>query len=243
MNRRMFAVLFILTFLIPARSAVAAEVTPARTNSPCNLQVRQNKGAERLQASKCNMIQICTYQVPELTDLGLVMKVQNCIPLYCIATYSHLKAIQISDCSPSVGPLNILIGALQSSVAAGVPAPPTSDPPLPLPTPNGVVTVVGYQILNVNCPQATKNQSIKLLLPVKYLGIKALLNKVELKGGTTSVLSQYGIATLTLTTKFLNSPKTRVVLNFSGPTTAPPKVTGNTPPLPKINFYPIISLG
>ena len=232
MNRRMFAVLCILTFLIPARSAVAAEVTPARTNSPCNLQVRQNKGAERLQASKCNMIQICTYIVPELTDLALVMKVQNCIPLYCIATYSGLKAIQISDCSPSVGPLNMLIDALQDLVADAL----TPESLSSMPPPQGVVTVVGYQILNVNCPQATKNQSIKLWLPVKYLGFKALINKVELKGGTTSVLSQYGIATLTLTTKFLNSPKTRVVLNFSGPTTAPPKVTGNTPPLPKISW-------
>lgn len=232
MNRRMFAVLCILTFLIPARSAVAAEVTPARTNSPCNLQVRQNKGAERLQASKCNMIQICTYPVPELTDLALVMKVQNCIPLYCITTYSGLKAIQISDCSPSVGPLNMLIDALQDYVADAL----TPASLSPMPPPQGVVTVVGYHILNAKCPLVQKNSSIKFVLPVRYIDIKALLTKVELTVGTTSISSQYGLATLTLTKAFLNSQQTRVVLNFSGPTTAPPKVTKNTPQPPKISW-------
>ena len=109
MNRRVFAVICILTFLLPTHSVSATEVAQPHTILRCNLKSKMNREIQQLQTKKCLQVQACSYYVPDNANLGFVPSSTSCIPVYCMAVTTEvnkkapiavLNSVQFSDCSP-----------------------------------------------------------------------------------------------------------------------------------------------
>jgi len=251
MNRRMFTVMCILTFLLPAHSVSATEVAQAQTILQCSLQGKTNREIQQLQTKRCLQVQACSYYVPDNANLGFVPSSTSCIPVYCMAVTTEVNAqapipflnsVQFSDCSPP-GIKELMITALADRVKAIIAQnkpkntgfyTPTTKPSLELKFTG--IYVFGYRLIDRPCPVAVaEDVSFNLEIPNRNSSSKGIATIGVRKGATIVMSYNSGLATFKLTKEFARSaivsqPATTPVY------TAPKGSPWNQPWVPNISL-------